>query len=98
MHVCDVVLLCLHLRNMDSSILKKNCCKWDLSKDRNDSINAKSPNVMSISTYRSRSVSLLTSNVIVSGCWWDTKVNFSLQGCPRLNFLVVSQVLVNTGC
>ena len=38
------------------SLFEKSCCKWDLSKDLKDSINAKSPNVMSISKYKSRSV------------------------------------------
>jgi hypothetical protein len=44
--VCDVVLLCLRLSILDSSVLKEKCCKSDLSKDRKDSMNAKSPNVI----------------------------------------------------
>ena len=46
-HVYDVVLLCLRLPTVDSSILGENCCKWDLSKDCKDSINTKSPYVIS---------------------------------------------------
>ena len=32
-YVCDILFLCLRLRNIDSSILKKHCCGRDLSKD-----------------------------------------------------------------
>ena len=54
---------------------EKNCCKWDLSRDHNTSMNTNSPDVMSTSTYRSSSVLILNSNMVVSrvlvntGCW-----------------------------
>ena len=79
-HVCDVVLLRLHLCNVYSSILKNSCCKWNLSKDRKDSMNAKSPIVMRTSTYRSISVLVLNSNMTVSGSLKSTFRRTVFQG------------------
>ena len=42
----DAELLCLRLHNINRFILKKNCCRWDLSKNRKDSMDGKTPYVI----------------------------------------------------